>query len=401
MLPVYLPFYTNKRFFCDALLVKEALLKKIFNWIFSDKEFQHDYIHPVAACILKSLLDHTESWNFLEVTNQLMVWLVMKYKGTTQIKDRYLLAIILNVEKRGFYIVRFMISWHLHSLIEWETQISDFNHAERGLENQIDASIAAIEGSIMWKTIEQFSTQNSLNSNSLITHERPSHVLKAYDPHFFLPLLYFISKYNHQSNFRKLFEVNLVGLAIMTLSSEDITTRQIGSCILYHIYRHLEQHSHHLQEHSQLLHFLYTFKNTITLVEEDEEPNNRLSCGRTVAPVVVQIPFVFCLFVAKSISVLLRPNHTLYRKINQFTLQRALIDPRDVPLFYTLFHSTHEDNYRQARYFLLNLLGPSLKSLKDFQVFQRRHVIELLCSLYQSSIGGMTSLRKSILEVSN
>ena len=87
------------------------------------------------------------------------------------------------------------------------------------------------------------------------------------------------------------------------------------------------------------------------------------------------------LFIAKSIDVLLRPDHTLPGKINRITLQRALIDPRDVPLFYILFPSTHEDTYRQARYFLLNLLGLSLKSLKDFQVFQQRHVIELLCPI--------------------
>ena len=375
----------------------------LINWILSNEEFNNTYIHPMAAYMLKSLLDEAKTWKFLSLTNRLLIWLLMKYEGTVTIKDRCLLGTMWTLEKKGFSIVRFMTAWHLCHWTDWEAQLEDLNHAEQDIDNRINASIEAVDNSMMWKTIESFPVHSSFLGELSIAGDQESSEdgsIHTYDPQFFLPLLYFISKHTRRLNLRKMFEVNLVGLAIIALTSEDVATRHLGSSILYHIYYHLEQDGHDLRGQSQLLHFLYSFKNTITLIEDQGKiPENYFRPDRMTSPYVTQMPFVFCLFTAKSITILLRPEHPLYAKINEFVLQRALIDPHDIPLFYRLFHSTEANTYQTNRHFLLTLLSPGVKTLKDFQIFQRRHVLELLCTLYQSSVVEYESLRRIILQV--
>jgi hypothetical protein len=382
--------------------LQDVLVQHLWQWIFLNKDFEDIYIHPIVAYLLKALVEHSNSWNHIEVNGRLMGWLLIKYEGTTMLKDRCLLEIMLTIEKKGFPVSNFMLFWHVRQWAEWETLYVSNTLMAIDSDDRRNECVASIDSAMMWKTIETFQVKprSFIDGSSLLEEESPAKRKKDprlayYDPQFFLPLMYLILKHSSDAlDFRQLIEVNLIGLAIITLTSADSTMRQIASLILQLAYEFVER-SRHLKEKPQLLHFLYTFKNTIMLATKDDHHHDRNSTALLAIP---QMPFIFCLFMAKSITMLLQPEHHLYMKINGFTLQRALLDSHDIPLFYALFHSTHENTYHQDRHFLLNLLAHGLKTLEDVQIFQRRHVFELLCSLYESSIADI-STRKLILQV--
>jgi hypothetical protein len=203
----------------------------------------------------------------------------------------------------------------------------------------------------------------------------------TYDPAFFLPLAACLLK-DHAENLdiHRFIESNLLGLAVMSLASNHICTRQAGHFILSTAYSLIDGST--LKGRNQIMLLLSYLRNSIPVEDKNE---------------IKALPSLITSFVAQSLMILLKSESDMYPVINTFILQRPLLDLEDIPLFYSLFYSNSQDS-KNERIWMLRLLKNGLNNVMDFQIFQRRHVCEILLTFYSSGFSDHQT-RKLILEI--
>lgn len=116
------------------------------------------------------------------------------------------------------------------------------------------------------------------------------------------------------------------------------------------------------------------------------------------------LPTMATLFIAHCLRAVAAPQMTLFPTFCRFLLQRPKLDVTDVPLLYNLLHSS-SDQLHHERSWLLRFLDDALvaharlangarapearrRTRADWRVFQRRHVWDLLVSLYDALADG-------------
>ena len=104
-----------------------------------------------------------------------------------------------------------------------------------------------------------------------------------------------------------------------------------------------------------------------------------------------RIPCLISLFVAQSLMILSKPESHLYPQINRFLLQRPCLDLGDIPLFYNFLYSGSL-HFKQERHWMLNLLTEGLVDSTDWNLYCRRHVLELTWSLGKSCCSERNSM---------
>lgn len=205
--------------------------------------------------------------------------------------------------------------------------------------------------------------------------------MPLYDPAFFLPLLAVLFKQFQQSvDAHRLVESNALGLAVMGLSSHAINTRIACHFIMSHSYSLIEQSN--MKEKNQVMLFLNVFRNG--LVYDDDVP--------------VIVPSLISSFAAQCLMIILKPDSDMYPLINQFCLQRPVLDFDDIPMFYSLFYSTSNE-CRKERIWILRLILRGINTVQDYRILQRRHVFEILMKFFVSPVAD-SGCRKIVLEVS-
>ncbi len=75
----------------------------------------------------------------------------------------------------------------------------------------------------------------------------------------------------------------------------------------------------------------------------------------------------------------------LYPIINNFLLQKPCLDTKEIPLLLPMLNSSNLQ-YSNERAWILKLLLSGLRSAADYYIYKRRHVFELLMSLYDSPL---------------
>ncbi|WFD02540.1 hypothetical protein MOBT1_001224 [Malassezia obtusa] len=111
------------------------------------------------------------------------------------------------------------------------------------------------------------------------------------------------------------------------------------------------------------------------------------------------LPTMATLFAAHCLRAVAAPQLTLFPTLCRFLLQRPRLDVHDVPLLYNLLH-TSSDQLHHERSWLLRFLDDAFaaharladartpparrRTRADWRVFQRRHVWDLLLSLYDA-----------------
>jgi Nucleolar pre-ribosomal-associated protein 1 len=208
-----------------------------------------------------------------------------------------------------------------------------------------------------------------------------SRMQPTYDPAFFLPLIGSLLKdYSKHIDPHRLLESNALGLAVMALSSSSLHTRKAAHFILAHAFEVIENSS--AKERNQVMILLHFLRNAMPIEKEDE---------------ITPIPSLIASFVAQALIILLKPESDMYPVINQFLLQRPVLDLEDIPLFYQLFYSSTEDG-RNERVWMLRLLKNGLNSARDYHIMQRRHAFEILFSFFASPLADRQT-RRLVLEI--
>ncbi|KAE8233938.1 hypothetical protein CF326_g1023 [Tilletia indica] len=164
-----------------------------------------------------------------------------------------------------------------------------------------------------------------------------------------------------------LLRTNAVGVAMCSLSSRCPQLRWYAAHILAKVRTIVEATS--FNEKGHLLLILDAAKNTDMSQGDDTEP----------------LPLTTSLFLAHSLHAVANPALFTYPLFAHFLLQRPIVDESDVPMLYNMLSSSSENSARE-REWILRFLRDCIRSggRLEWRILKRRHVWELICSLYTS-----------------
>ncbi|XP_078334635.1 nucleolar pre-ribosomal-associated protein 1-like isoform X1 [Crassostrea virginica] len=192
---------------------------------------------------------------------------------------------------------------------------------------------------------------------------------EAYDPCFLLPVFSDLVQSDSILDCRKFVENRCLSFTLACLSCHDSVVRGAAYHVLSNFFSQLQ--GARFPEVKQVLYFLEVVKNSI------EKPNTKLPC-------------IITLFLARVTTELLKPEDHMYRMLNAFMLLKPAMDVGNVPEFYTFFNSSATE-YKIERAWMLSLLSEGLRETADFHIFEKRHVLKMLLSFYESSISDNTT----------
>ncbi|CAD6972911.1 unnamed protein product [Tilletia controversa] len=164
-----------------------------------------------------------------------------------------------------------------------------------------------------------------------------------------------------------LLRTNAVGVAVCSLSSRCPQLRWYAAHILAKIRTLVDATT--FNEKGHLLLILDAAKNAEMSEGEDTEP----------------LPMTTSLFLAHALHAVANPALFTYPLFAHFLLQRPIVDESDVPMLYNMLSSSSDSSARE-REWILRFLRDCIRSggRLEWRIFKRRHVWELICSLYTS-----------------
>ncbi|KAJ3040726.1 nucleolar pre-ribosomal-associated protein 1 [Rhizophlyctis rosea] len=331
--------------------------------------------------------------------------LVAAYQGTVAASDRIILRIWNHFEVgAGVSVADWVGNWNGAGVVGGDEGDEVAGGVVVTAVNIFDA-LNAVDPVWMAGSIQNFDPyapfeqpQPSVTSTS----PKTSRHSPTYDPSFFLPLLITIlSRVTDTTQFdtRRIVESNLLGLAVMSLSSTDIITRKAAYCALDWAYQAIQDGD--FKERTQVLLLLDGVRNAVVNREDEWSEEGGIAREKKKEEdgdkVPQRVPSVVALFAAQALMVLLKPEGDMFMSINRFLLQRPVVDFKDVPLFYDLFYSPSPD-CRRERIWMLRLLSCGLKAPADYALYKRRHVFDILMGFFPSPLADTMS-RKLIFEI--
>nr|KAJ3422766.1 hypothetical protein HK105_006445 [Polyrhizophydium stewartii] len=352
--------------------------------------------HPAKSALLRLL----HRIMLIEPTSCCMPDMVPRlagsYFGTVAAADRATLAVLALFETHAsISVAAHMASWAPSRPAPGEhapagNSASKLLHQPTDILSSIDPQWMA--GSVRWFELNldidaiDKQAKGDIDSNAVSREPsalRASASEPAYDPTFILPLV--AGALVHRPctiDPHSLIESNALGMAIMALASTCESTRRVGHLIM--------SRAHHLIARSEIKE-----RNQVMLLLDGLR--NGIAPPAKAEPVPARIPTVIAAFGAQALSILTHPESDLYPLVNQFLLQRPIIDSEDVPMFYSMLYSTSELCGRE-RTWILRLLSAGLSLDVDYKPYKRRHVLEILMGAFHSSMVDATA-RKRLIEV--
>ncbi|GAA5853151.1 hypothetical protein JCM8547_000217 [Rhodosporidiobolus lusitaniae] len=206
---------------------------------------------------------------------------------------------------------------------------------------------------------------------------------KTYDPRFVVGFVLAMVEEEELKvqEWTAVLESGALGTVVASLASSEEGLRLMARATLAALFRKIKPLS--FREKDELL--LVLTQARLTIFYPAGEP----------------IPASIALFLAHCTSLIGQPDSPLYPAFQRFLLQRATVDPRDVPMFYSMLYSSNTDEFaaapREERKWMVKYLTEGLVRTQDWKIYRRRQVFELLASLFQASRSD-APLRKLILQ---
>ncbi|KAJ3260420.1 hypothetical protein HK103_000562 [Boothiomyces macroporosus] len=323
--------------------------------------------HPAKPMLLTLLYDIMLQTKRLSI--DYLPKIMANYQGTMSESDLCALKIIMGYEQ----LQDTSITNYIGQFAKKEVT-QDFIPAFETL-NAID--IPWMTHSLNWFPIDR----DILQVDYMQRNAFSSGISPIYDPAFFLMLFLNILQQPEHADLHLLLETNVVGMAVMGLSSTSLNTRKLCHHLTFTFYDLLLKSE--IKERNQTLLVLSTFRNAVNPTAEDPYP---------------RVPQMIASFVAQSLAIMLKPESELYPQINRFCLQRPIIDLTDVPMFYQMFYSQSTEN-RKDRHWILKLLLHGISTKSDFQLLKRRFVLDILESFFVSPMADMYSKQLIIFKL--
>ncbi|GES88332.1 ribosome 60S biogenesis N-terminal-domain-containing protein [Rhizophagus clarus] len=346
------------------------------------------YIIKPIICYLLNMIYHISSKEYYK--SSYLISLLSIYNATTSISDQLLLDIFILYEKiTKVSIMSFAIKWGTNLLLLDNKYQVDKKKLMIGQKILVE-TLELIDPVFMMRSFTHFPIDKELEINcnyieellfnnnfSIIAIEEKKKIV--YDLSYFLPLFANLLSYGNLLDCRKFIEINALGFIIVATSSLIINVRKIAYYLLDEFYVLLEHTN--FREKNQILLLLNLLKNSITIRDDN----------------IQRIPTIITIFVAHSLNIFMNPGHFMYPLINKFLLQRPFLDLKDIPMFYSLFHSS-TNNYQKEKVWILRLLSAGLKTYDDYKVFNRRYIWNTITCYYTSPLADNIT-HKLIIEI--
>jgi hypothetical protein len=158
----------------------------------------------------------------------------------------------------------------------------------------------------------------------------------------------------------------LVSYLIVALSAHTVEMRRLAAAQLTLLTTLLTSDTMRIRERTQILLLLRSLKNALT------------------ESVDIRLPNFVTLFLALAVLILQRPDHTMYRRINEMLLKRPFIVLDEVPLFRKLLNSATPSHQRE-RDWLLHLILYSIHTEQELKIIAHKQILSKLLSYAASS----------------
>ncbi|TMW55861.1 hypothetical protein Poli38472_008509 [Pythium oligandrum] len=352
-------------------------LQPHFKTVIESSFFVSSLANPVINVkllrVVASLLTFTESYDHRELFQHLLA----AYRMSITLSDRIIRVLLSKFEARGSilasqYGYKFGTSFTTTSM-----KTDDGQFRNDLVEDSTWLLSGGLEQNRIRATIEQFPLEREISvevDEELLQFDaalddesaKQGDLAVVYDPSFLYPLL---SYYIARSAITDAVAVQhgLLGLAIRATSSNADDVREYAYAILAHLYESLSGEVSDFKSGRQIHLLLDTLRNAL---EESLEG----------------VSSVITVFMNDAISILNRPNHSMYPHLNHFLLARPALDLSDVPMFYSLFNSRSAQTYKQERAWLLHNLRRGVREDADVALLIRRHVPSILLSFFGSDL---------------
>lgn len=275
--------------------------------------------------------------------------LAMAYRGTMHRHDQKIRSTLSQLEEAGIWV------------------------SNSGLGRFF--SLSEDTGARRWDARKVFETINDFGRPSF-AHSNPN----LYDPDFLLAAASFIVL-EGKTSWHDMIENHVVGTLVAFLSSEEPRVRVAAAAMLDRVFSLFDNDRAAFRERNQIDTLLESFRNAI-VIEGGGVP---------------RVPKIVTAFLGHALQIATRPAHELFLQVNKFFLQRPNMDLDDIPMLYELLYSS-DDDHRVKRAFILNLLEIGAGIPSDYKLYQRRHVLEILMTLFWSPLTSQNE-RNSILKV--
>eukprot|EP01124_Arcella_intermedia_P013772 TRINITY_DN20167_c0_g1_i1.p1 TRINITY_DN20167_c0_g1~~TRINITY_DN20167_c0_g1_i1.p1 ORF type:complete len:2094 (-),score=367.78 TRINITY_DN20167_c0_g1_i1:13-5703(-) len=295
-------------------------------------------------------------------SSTLLPYLVASYNGSLSEYDRILLNIFYLYEKNGMNVMKrtgYLFGETGKKVLRKELErsnyslsVENFGMISREVQSMFgDGSL--FDPKMLKSTIDEFPITRRLNA--LLTLEEVKNIAESdevtdpgrskYDPSFILPFLLYGVTYFSSFDVIKFTNNQGLAIALLSLSSFDISIRQIGYSIVTSIVSSLEVYRK-TSEHWELILLLTRLKNSINQKHQ-------------------KIPLFTTHFLAKLSTVLNYPKHFLYRSGILHILSKPCLDLTDVPLFMKYFFSKAENSSQQQGWIIESISSSIPKVTKE------------------------------------
>ncbi|KAJ1509964.1 hypothetical protein HMI54_002003 [Coelomomyces lativittatus] len=280
----------------------QILLQALFDTLDTKTELFFFHLKAISQILMSSPENHCKQDYFFKLRSN--------YQATLHPSDLIIYDLFMLFERKA--------STNLGPhLLFWGATANDHT-------NLIEASFTLIDATLMYTTIQYFPQKLFLatpyleqytNKSKLFTASMPKKVVKfPYDPRFFL---FLTIKYLEQGNsidLQVLLEKHLIGLAIVSLCSEDANMRSLGLRILDEFYNLIA--TSNLQTQSSLYLLLDYLKFSI----------------QDLSPEPTKLPRLLSTFLAFSLPILQHPEQSLYDSLHRYLLSQPTLDTTHFPL---------------------------------------------------------------------
>lgn len=348
--------YTNKQF------VKSCPLqaKDLYQFVVSHSKFLQTMSSEektvadqklVLIKLISKLIELAEVY-----TTAMVPVFLAAYETNLSEKDHYLLTILQNYEQNGVSLAKFYpFVWGSHAFdVYKEKELNDTLYSEQPSAQVLEN----IEKDKMVKSAIEFPVMLKSEGFNEVTFP------ENYDPKFYMPLFLTLLQPERSVDCFHFIESGCLSFVLAATSSFDLSKRKIAYSILSLYNDHLDSAS--FREKSQMTYLMMLLKNSVS-----EE--------------FVRLPSVWVSYFIQYIKYVLKADHHLYTVLNIVALQKAVINVKELPVFFNLFNSSNVEHATE-RGWILNLLVTGIKDVTDYYLYKKYHVFEILLAFYDSQI---------------
>lgn len=336
------------------------------------------FLHPANTC----QVSHIEP-------------LIRVYGGTLAVSDRKILSVFQLFERQRKLSVRSIIG-------RWAPPSSSLagavaNGGSIGLEalQNLDTILVLRTGLAfpMWRSVDDDMDPEFVKAREKANTSESDYESQLYDPVFLLLLLQHVLANGPPASaiaWIELFRSNVVGLGLRALSAREGRTRELGMGCVVGLWSLMQGAD--LQEREYVLYLLGLLKNAIP--PPPSKSTGRMNIGGDVGDDDGQelypprLPSYSTLLLFHALRGIFNPSTFVYPLTSRFLLQRPELDITDVPMLYNMLYSSDTDDWKKERGWIMRFLADGIltgSAVGDWRLLKRRHVWDLIASMYQGA----------------